>query len=273
MRDDAPTSDAPDTLFAVDEGRGDTVVLLHSSGMSSRQWRRLIERLAPTRRVIAPDLYGSGQSPAWPAGVPFRLDDDLAAVARVIDARAPGERVHLVGHSYGGMLALTLARRDPSRVRSLAVYDPVAWGALRGLRDPALDADRAVTDALCDDAIGGTEPWFERFVDYWNGEGAWRALSAVARESFLRGRRKVYGEVTSLIRDETPAEAYAVIDAPALVLSGERTPAAARRVGARVAAALPRGAHRDVIGAGHMGPITHAAEVNELVARHLDAAP
>lgn len=273
MRDDTPPArTAAPLLHAVDAGRGEVALLLHSSGMSSRQWKLLVERLAPTHRVIAPDLLGVGQNPPWPDDAPFHFDEDLAAVDRLLDAVAPGQRVHLVGHSYGGMLALTLARRDPSRVRSLAVYDPVAWGPLRGTQEPDVVADLARASGFDDDATGGTAQWFERFVGYWSGDGAWQGLSDGARAGFLRGGRKVFHEVMALIHDETPASAYGVIDAPALVLQGERTPRAARRAGELVAAAMPHATRCVVEGAGHMGPITHAAVVNEHIARHLDAA-
>lgn len=96
--------------------------------MSSRQWRSLSERLAASHRVLAPDFLGSGKNPPWSDDVPFGYELDVALVAKALDALdAP---VHLVGHSYGGLVALALARTLPHRVRSLAVYDPVAFGVL-----------------------------------------------------------------------------------------------------------------------------------------------
>jgi len=260
----------PPPLHALDLGAGDPVVLLHSGGMSSRQWRKLAERLAPSHRVIAPDLLGSGQNPPWPDDAPFHFDDDVAAVERLI-AEVPG-RVHLVGHSYGGLIALVLARRSPARVRSLAAYDPVAFGVLHVANDPAGLADAARTEGLLDERIGGTDPWFERFVGYWSGPGAWRALAEPARQSFLRVGRKVFLEVRSLIGDRTAASDYAAVTAPALFLTGERTPVAEKRVVAILAEALPAATAVEVAGAGHMGPLTHADAVNDLLASHIARA-
>lgn len=266
-----PRVTAPEPLRALDVGAGDPVVLLHSSGMSSRQWRRLADAIAPTHRVIAPDLLGSGQNPPWPDGAPFHFDDDLAAIERLL-AGVPG-RLHLVGHSYGGLLALKLAQRDPARVRSLAAYDPVAWGVLYASGDPEGLADAARAVGLRDEEGGGSEAWFERFVDFWSGEGAWRALAEPARQGFLRVGRKVFQEVRTLIDDRTPASAYAAVAAPALFLTGELTPLAERRVVALLAAALPAGTSVEVAGAGHMGPLTHGDAVNERIAAHVARAP
>jgi pimeloyl-ACP methyl ester carboxylesterase len=246
------------------------VVLLHSSGMSSRQWNRLADALGRTHRVFAPDLLGSGENPPWPADQPFDLAQDVDVIEDLV--RGLQEPVHMVGHSYGGLLAITLARRVPSLIRSLAAYDPVAFGVLMEPRDEEglADLHRAGRNPVFTDArVGGTDAWFEVFVDYWNGKGAWRAMSDSGRESFLRVGRKVFLEVMSLIRDHTPGTAYAGIDAPALFLGGELSPPAARRVVALLAKAFPNGRLVTVPGAGHMGPLTHGAVVNAAIVAHI----
>lgn len=241
--------------------------------MSSRQWARLADALSATHRVIAPDFLGSGERAAWPddPGFDFSHDADLVE-AEIARAGAP---VHLVGHSYGGLVAATLARRNPERVRSLALYDPVAFGVLHGASDrEGLDDLMRVGShpVFFDPERGGGDAWFEAFVDYWNGEGAWRGMTESGRASFLRVGRKVFHEVRSLSNDRTPASAYAAVEAPALVLGGEKSPAAARRVAAILSAAFPRGRLQVVRGAGHMGPLTHGTTVNEAIVAHIASA-
>ncbi len=160
-------------------------------------------------------------------------------------------------------------------MRSLSVYDPVAFGVLRDPPDEAGLADLARAGSqpvFTDEARGGGEDWMEAFVDYWNGPGAWRALPATSREQFLRVGRKVFREVMSLMHDRTGAAAYAGLGAPdaAAVRRALAHRGAAGHRGARRGA--PRTARREVIpGAGHMGPLTHGAAVDALIARHIDA--
>ncbi len=263
----------PEPLHVVTAGRGAPVVLLHSGGMSSRQWRRLSAALEPDHRVLAVDLLGSGENPLWPKDEPFDFSLDVEAVAQLI--RPLGEPAHLAGHSYGGLLALTLARLHPQLARSVAVYDPVAFGVLHDAHDEEGLADlaRAERDPVFTDAArGGSAEWLERFVDYWNGPGAWRALPEPTRAGFERVGRKVFLEVASLMKDRTPLSAWRSLELPVLLLGGERSPPAARRVLALLAQALPKATLHPVAGAGHMGPITHGDEVNARIAAHVRAS-
>src|SRR4051812_17420050 len=91
-----------------DEGTGAPVILLPSSGMSGRQWRKLQERLVRDGfRTIAVDPLGTGRSSPWPDGEPLHLADDVDVVSLLLER--VGGRAHLVGHSFGGLIALRAA--------------------------------------------------------------------------------------------------------------------------------------------------------------------
>lgn len=254
-----------------DDGAGEPVVLLHSGGFSSRQWRRLRDALAPTHRVLLPDLLGYGASSPWPAGAPFHFRIDVAAISALLETL--GEPAHLVGHSYGGLIALHAALARPPR--SLALYEPVAFGVL----DPQADADALaeiervrLTYTPSGDGDGADDRWLAAFVDWWNGPGAWAALSADAQAGFRAVGWKLSEEVRSLTTDRAGAAEFAALTAPALLLGGERSPRAEQRTLERLAACLPRATHQLFPGLGHMGPITHAALVNDAILAHVRAA-
>ena len=120
----------PQTPYFREAGSGTSVVCIHSSASSSGQWRALMERLSDRFRVIAVDLYGSGRTAAWPQDQPMHLDDELALLRSVF--RAAGDRFHLIGHSFGGAIALKAALADRDRLLSLVLYEPVLFSVLIG---------------------------------------------------------------------------------------------------------------------------------------------
>ncbi|RYF71255.1 MAG: alpha/beta fold hydrolase, partial [Comamonadaceae bacterium] len=74
-------------VFCREAGTGPGVVCLHANASSSAQWRGLMERLAPSFRVLAPDAYGAGKSPEWPSDRFIMLADEVALIEPVL-ARA-----------------------------------------------------------------------------------------------------------------------------------------------------------------------------------------
>lgn len=253
-----------------ESGAGEPVLLLHSGGFSARQWRKLGDALAGAHRVLAPDLLGYGTSSPWPLGKPFHLRQDQAALETLVDSLAAP--AHVVGHSYGGLLALKLALSRPSGVRSLSLFEPVAFGVLDEPADAEARAslDRVQSDYHAD-AGGADDAWLGAFVDWWNGPSSWNNLGDEGRANFRAVGWKVYQEVLSIGADRTTRATFSTIAAPALVMGGERTPATERRVIEKLAATLPSAKLEVFPAMGHMGPITHAAIVNAAIIAHVRA--
>jgi pimeloyl-ACP methyl ester carboxylesterase len=254
-------------------GPGAPVVALHSGGLSSRQWAKLSALLAPRHRVVAPDFLGCGGSSPWvetPAA-PYHFSLEVDLISALLDTL--GGPVHLVGHSFGGLIAVKAALQRPERVLSLAVFEPVTMGLLLNAGGDESAAFAAEMKSLREPTgEPGGEAWLRSFIDWWQGPGAWDALPAPAKGQFLAVGQKVYLEVNSLTTDRMTADDLLPLRMPALVLRSERSPQSERRVCELLAEALPRGTLRQLDGTGHLAPVTHAAQVNDLLAAHIEAA-
>jgi len=252
---------------------GVPVVLVHSSGLSAGQWRKHVPALVEAgHRVLVPDLFGYGQSDPWPVDEPFEARDDAAIVEALIDLGSPGP-THLVGHSYGGVVAAVAALRRPGAAGRLVLFEPVLFGVLRAAASPSevarwLPFDDTFFDA---DPDGGYVGFVSRLVDFWNGPGAWDALGAARQAPFAATAVKVRQEVLGVAADRRDARDLEALTQPVLLLSGGRTvPEAGRATCAALAAALPDARHVVVEDAGHMGPITHADVVAPITIAFLD---
>jgi haloalkane dehalogenase len=112
-------------VHVVDEGVGPAVVLVHGSPISSFAFRHQIAALRQRHRVIAPDLLGFGDSSAPPGGAGFARQADV--LRRVLDELDVGPHC-LLGHDWGGPIALGSAARRPAQVDRLVLmnttFDP-----------------------------------------------------------------------------------------------------------------------------------------------------
>jgi pimeloyl-ACP methyl ester carboxylesterase len=249
------------------------VVMLHASGSHARQWNRLAELLQARFRVHAVDLHGHGGTPPWDMTRPLRLHDEVALFERLIES-APGG-VHLVGHSYGGAVALKAAALHPRRVRSVAVYEPVLF--------PPAARDRPVAPrgppgdgARHDDgepARGGPQrdrgAPLHRFLG--RAAAAGRRCPRRARRCSPRRCRRSQRSSTRSAPTAPTATELGWLRAPALCLTGARTRACTRRVGELLQRMLPAARHETLAEMGHMGPLTHAEPVARRLAAFVDA--
>ena len=168
-----------------DEGQGQPVILIHSSVSTNRQWRSLSESLKYRYRVIAINPFGYGETTSWPGG---DSPQSLYAQAQLIltlceELSSP---VHLVGHSFGGSVALKAAMMLGPRVGNLIFLEPNPFYLLRQSgRTQAYLESRGLRDHV--KGFGSLGDWrkvAERFANYFLGDGSWRAMPEKRRAAF-----------------------------------------------------------------------------------------
>ncbi len=245
-----------------------TVICLHCSGSSSRQWTALAAVLAAGHSALAPDLIGYGRDTSWISGRDATLDDEAARIEAIVDAvRGP---VVLVGHSYGGAVATRVALRRCERVAGMALYEPVLFSLItRDAGDSGAGREieatgRAIHDDVCSGRAGQAAG---RFVDYWSGVGTWASMDERRRQGVCARMPKVAQEFVALFRDAVPLAAYTRLTMPVLWLEGETTRLPPKAVARRLLPALPDARYVRIAGAGHMGPVTHPDAVNAEILR------
>jgi len=263
------TSKLPARIGLTDEGHGAPVVLLHCSASSSRQWKNLRNLGSDRYRFLSLDLLGYGDTafPANPAG--YSIDDEVGLVERAM-ARVDGP-VHLVGHSYGGAVALKTALRHPSRVRSVYAYEPVLFSLLPiAGREAEWREIRALGERMSElHAAGSPAAAMGLFVDYWGQAGAWDAMPESRQASIVMAAPKLMLEFGSIFNDPVSAGRYGTLPMPVRIAAGKASPPTSRAVAELLAEAIGRASLDWIEDAGHMAPLSDPDLVNPAILTHL----
>lgn len=252
-----------------DDGAGPPVVLLHSSVSGNRQWRRLIAELRDEYRVLAVNLFGYGETTAWPGNRPQRLDDQVGLVSAVISAACGSDtQVRLVGHSMGGAIALKTAAMLGARVTKLALFEPNPFHllALEGRREAYGEAT-ALRDHV--KLHGDRDEWMEaapQFADYWLGEGNWKAMAPERQEAFAAAMHSNYHEWDAVMGETATLAEWSGIAAETLLIRAAQTRRPIVEIVELLRGACPHWRYAEVDDGGHMAPLVRPDLVNPVIA-------
>jgi len=213
---------------------------------------KLQARLAPTCEVLLYDRRGYAQSRyAEPAAA--GIDDHVEDLRGLLH----GRRAVLVGHSYGGDVALALAERHPELVVAAVVFEPpLPWLDLWHFPE----------------APGAQPPWAapdpaeaaERFTRRVLGDRRYEQIPAATRAEMVKDGPALVAELTAIRRDPPPFDPGRV-EVPVAVVFGSETAERHQRGAEWLAARLPHAVAHMIEGAGHHGHRTHAEELAVIV--------
>ena len=233
---------------------GADITLIHGSLDRSAGLLKLGRRLDEEYRVLRYDRRGYGRSS--PHDGPFGIDEQVEDLRRLLGGRGEVNRPSvLVGHSYGGNVALATAERHPELVDGVVTYEtPLSW------RDwwPGESAGANAVTWQHDPPEAA-----ERFMRRLIGDERWERLPASTRRSRRAEGPAMVGELIDLRR--RPAWDAARVRVPVLAIHGEFGADHHRRAAEAIAAELPDAALAVLPGGKHPGPNTHPDAVAAMV--------
>src|SRR6476620_150170 len=217
-------------LRYTDVGDGPPIVFVHGLMSSSRTWTSQVERLSDRHRVIAPDLFGHGES-AKPVG-DYSISAHAASLRDLFDAIGI-ESATLVGHSLGGGIVLQFAYLFPQRIDAIVLVSSGGLGRELNplLRAAILPGSELVLPVLASGWVHGIG---DTALRIWSKVGlpaispssdeAWQSFSSLAdgdtRRAFLATSRSVidvHGQTVS-----AQNRLAGIASRPSMLVWGER---------------------------------------------------
>lgn len=254
-------------LARTETGTGSSVVLVHGSPGQGRSWGR-VARFLSGFRLVMPDLPGYGNSNPLPPGSMERSAAIGSAIAELIEAS--DNPVLLVGHSYGGNVALHAALEAPHNVRGLLLLEPVFFRALALTGSTAaLEPAARFFDAYIARVEAGEETAVSMMIDYWFGEGAFQTLPDPVREFLQDAAPKNAVDVRASFSEVLTREAFTAFRAPTAIVHGGASPDITRSIATALSALLHESEVKELPGGTHGMLDANPAEVADLV-RALD---
>lgn len=250
-------------------GAARQVLALHCSLSHSGEWSGLAGA-RPELEISAPDLTGHGRMPPWTPGADHHAEA-TALARRLAERLAATGPIDLIGHSFGGTVALRLALERPDLFRRIVLVEPVIFAAARG--SAAWPRQMREHDQL--EAIWrsqGARPAMQAFLSVWGATGP-AAMMSHAQEAYMLDRIGFVMELDDVLMTDSmgilaPGRLEA-LDRPVLLVEGAESPPVIAAIHDHLSARLPDVRRAAIPGAAHMIPMTHAPALARLVADFL----
>ena len=232
------------------------IVMFHSSLSSAKQWQTLTKILVEDYFIVNFDLLGYGKAPKVSNSQEYNLTMETERVYRALNYIIANKPFHIVGHSFGGAVALKIAVENPQSILTMCLFEPVAFHLLKD--DSQLFAQ--VCDFQNKVAKQSDMDGARLFTDTWNETGFFDVLPNKVKQQMADNIDKVKLDFVGLTTEQYDLHACQKIMAPSLLLHGSQSLDISHALVNKLANVLP---NVDVceLACGHMGPISHAVDV------------
>lgn len=240
-------------------GSGSPIVFVHGSYATTSTWKKLIEPLSKRHLCIAIKLPGHGGTPDPQDFAAPSVETELSLIEGIV-RELTDEPIHLVGHSYGGVVALAQALKGSLPIRELTLFEPVATWVLSLMQDSYMQnlvsefLQRYRPAAQANDPLACGQ-----VIDFWSGEPVFAKLPQGVRDMMapLTRNNLRHWDICQQVQ-HTQADLQA-LDIPTRLVCGTESNMVAHAIADHLASLLPQNNRYDIEDASH-GMVTSHAE-------------
>lgn len=251
-----------------ESGAGPTMVLVPGSCSTGAAWRPVMSAWNGQFRCVTTSLLGYGGSAERRSSGDASIVYEAEMLESVI--RKAGGRVHLVGHSFGALVALAVTLRKRVPLASLVIVEAPAAEVLRGCGEVEhYRAFRQMTDAYFADFAGGNLEAIAGMIDFYGGAGTFASWPPRVRGYAVDTTPVNILDWASAFDFRLSPAVLAAVDVPVFVCRGGASHPAVQRANALLGDCISGADLATIDGAAHFMVATHADELAQLIAEHV----
>lgn len=261
----------PNSVEYNESGSGPTVVLVPGSCSTGAAWRSVVSHLGNGFRCVTTSLLGYGDTDERRTMADASIDHECHAIEQVIE-RAGG-RVHLVGHSFGGLVALAVALRGQVPLASLTILEAPAVGLLRDEADESHYRDfKHLTDSYFRSYRNGNREAIAAMIDFYGGPGTFDSWPQRVQSHAVETTEVNMLDWAGAYAFTPSNAALSALAVPTEIIVGATSRRAVRRANELVMHGIQGAALWEIEGAAHFMIATHPEQVAKIISARVDDA-
>jgi pimeloyl-ACP methyl ester carboxylesterase len=165
------------------QGNGSPIVFIHGSYATTSTWKRMVDTLSSKHHCISIKLPRHCDTSDPDDFTSPSIDTELDLLEQIV-SELTGQPIHLVGHSFGGVIALAQALKGNLKLSEVSLFEPVAEWVLRKVHDEAMCMKvQQFLDGYRHDASVNTPYACGQVIDFWGGHGSFDSLPGFIKDS------------------------------------------------------------------------------------------
>ncbi|WP_017221329.1 alpha/beta fold hydrolase [Moritella dasanensis] len=269
------------------QGSGSPIVFIHGSYATTSTWKKIIQQLASTHHCISIKLPGHGGMPDPADFSAPNIETELAIVESVIaevceqraqtnqhdqyehsnqlkqpyQCKQSKQTIQLIGHSFGGVVALALALKGSVNIRALTLFEPVTTWVFTAVGDDDMTTQVNKFIQGYRQGIRNNEPYVcGQVIDFWGGEGAFEPLPDFIKDGMVpltENNNRHWTLCENTYHDRSALQALTI---PTKLVCGSASNPIAQAIVSHLSHELPNNKRYTITGASHFLVTSHASE-------------
>jgi pimeloyl-ACP methyl ester carboxylesterase len=247
------------------QGTGTPIVFIHGSYATTSTWKKMIDRLSLNHRCISVKLPGHGSAPEPGDFSKPTIDTELEILSQIVN-ELTDEPIHLVGHSFGGVIALAQALKGNLNVSQVTLFEPVAVWVLKRAQDEKMGI--TVKDFLKKyrHDVSMKVPYAcGQVIDFWGGDGAFEALPGFIKDSMeplTENNIRHWDVIVDISSDLIDLQACTV---PIRLVCGTKSNPVAHAISNHLNKLIPNSEKYEIEGASHFLVTSHTNQCLDVI--------